>query len=129
MSILKDRKELLDSFVESVVGDEPSASAGGKVNLDKDVSELLMNDLETKLLEILQESKKMMRHSKRHVLTTSDIDAAFRKLTIKVREKDMDITSNFPLCIILTECSLCAGDIRIPILSALCLQQGESDQQ
>lgn len=24
-----------------------------------------------------------MRHSKRHVLTTSDMDAAFRKLTIK----------------------------------------------
>ena len=86
MSILKDRKELLDSFVESVVGDEPSAATNGKAILDKDVSELLLNDLETKLLEILQEAKKTMRHSKRHVLTTSDMDAAFRKLTIKVRK-------------------------------------------
>ena len=42
----------------------------GKQVLDKDVSELLLSDLETKMLEVLQEAKKIMRHSKRHVLTT-----------------------------------------------------------
>lgn len=88
MSILKERKELLESFIESVAGDEPHAGTHGKAILDKDVTELLLSDLETKILEILQEAKKTMRHSKRHVLTTSDMDAAFRKLTIKVRLKD-----------------------------------------
>lgn len=86
MSTLKERKELLDSFIESVAGDEPQAQTQGKALLDKDVSEMLLSDLETKLCEIIQEAKKTMRHSKRHVLTTSDIDAAFKKLTIKVSE-------------------------------------------
>ena len=73
----------------------------GKAILEKDVSELLLCDLETKLLEILQEAKKTMRHSKRHVLATSDIDAAFNKLTIKVRQKskweEWLILQTFPL--------------------------------
>ena len=83
MSILKERKELLESFVESVTGDDTSG-APGKSALDKDVAELLLSDLETKMLEILQEAKKGMRHSKRHVLTTQDIDASLKKLTVKV---------------------------------------------
>ena len=83
MSILKEKKELFESFIESVAGDEPNSS--GKSVLDRDVTELLLSDLETKMLEILQESKKLMRHSKRHVMTTNDIDSSFKKLTIKVR--------------------------------------------
>ena len=82
MSILKDKTELFESFIESVTGDEPSVV--GKSALDKDVTELLLSDLETKMLEILQESQKMMRHSKRHILTTQDVESAFKKLTIKV---------------------------------------------
>jgi transcription initiation factor TFIID subunit 6 len=50
--------------------------------IDKDVSEFLLADLELKITEILQESKKVMRHSKRHVLTTQDVDQAFKKLSI-----------------------------------------------
>ena len=34
------------------------------------------------MTEILQESKKIMRHSKRHVLTVQDIDQSFKKLSI-----------------------------------------------
>ena len=83
MSILKEKKELFSSFVESVTGDMAD-SAAGQSALDKDVAELLLSDLETKLLEILQEGKKVMRHSKRHVLTTADVDSSFKKLTIKV---------------------------------------------
>ena len=84
MSILKEKKELLECFFESVGGDEPQANIPGRPVLEKDVTELLLSDLETKMLEILQEAKKVMRHSKRHVLTCTDIDAAFRKLEIKV---------------------------------------------
>ena len=51
MSILKEKKELFDSFIESVSGDE--ATFAGESALDKDVTELLLNDLETKLLEVL----------------------------------------------------------------------------
>ena len=83
MSIFKERSELFESFIQSVSGDEPSANVQGKNVYDKDVSALLLNDLETKMIEILQEAKKNMRHSKRHVLTTQDIDASFEKLTIK----------------------------------------------
>jgi len=31
----------------------------------------------------MQEAQKIMRHSRRHILTTQDIEAAFKKLTIK----------------------------------------------
>jgi len=57
----------------------------GQLNsvLDRDVSDFLYNDLETKLLEILQESKKIMRHSKRNVLSTQDVSAAMKKLNIQ----------------------------------------------
>lgn len=46
------------------------------------MSELLLADLEQKIQEIIQESKKIMRHSKRHVLTTKDVTQAFQKLSI-----------------------------------------------
>ena len=92
MSILKEKKDLLESFIDSVTGDD-TAVAPGKSALDKDVAELLLSDLETKMLEILQEAKKGMRHSKRHVLTTHDIDASFKKLTVKVSRQCF---SHFP---------------------------------
>jgi transcription initiation factor TFIID subunit 6 len=47
------------------------------------VSEFLFNDLETKVLEILQESKKLMRHSKRSVLSTQDVNLALKKLNVQ----------------------------------------------
>ena len=37
MSILKEKPELIESFVESVTGDEPQANLQGKQVLDKDV--------------------------------------------------------------------------------------------
>ena len=94
MSIIKEKRELLESFVESVTGDEPQANVQGKQVLDKDISELLLSDLETKILEILQEGKKVMRHSKRHILKTEDINAAFKKLSIQVGESPL-LTSTF----------------------------------
>lgn len=54
MSILKEKKELFESFVESVTGDETPIA--GKSPIDKDVTELLLSDLETKMLEIVQEA-------------------------------------------------------------------------
>lgn len=79
---------MFESFVESVTGDEPTVA--GKSAIDKDVTELLLNDLETKMLEIVQEAQKMMRHSKRHILTTQDIESAFRKLSIKVSNRPLE---------------------------------------
>jgi transcription initiation factor TFIID subunit 6 len=98
MSILKERKDLLECFLESVISDENTQNQGGQSSvaqatasaqaqtaslLDRDVSDFLYNDLETKLLEILQEAKKIMRHSKRSVLSTQDVNAAFKKLNIQ----------------------------------------------
>ena len=51
MSLFKEKKELFECFIESVAGDEPNSS--GKSTLDKDVTELLLSDLETKMLEVL----------------------------------------------------------------------------
>ena len=68
MSVLKEKRDLLECLIESVAGDQ--LQVAGKTTLEKDVNELLLGDMETKILEILQEAKKIMRHSKRHVLTT-----------------------------------------------------------
>jgi transcription initiation factor TFIID subunit 6 len=77
--MFKDNKEVLDCFFEAVSG----SNEDPHLNLiDKDVTEFLLADMELKLTEILQESKKVMRHSKRHVLTTQDVDQAFKKLSI-----------------------------------------------
>lgn len=75
MSILRDNKALLDCFQEAVAGDDPKA-------LSKDVQDLMLADLEQKLLEVIQESKKVMRASKRHVMTTQDLTLAMQKLSI-----------------------------------------------
>lgn len=67
--MLKENKEIVDCFFEALGGSTDEQNR----QLDKDVSDFLLNDLESKLIEILQESKKLMRHSKRHILTTQDI--------------------------------------------------------
>lgn len=69
MSVLKD-KELIGSFAES----------SGLDKLDNEVAEMLLSDLEARLLEIIQEAKKIMRHSKRDVMRTDDISLAMKKL-------------------------------------------------
>lgn len=56
--------------------------AAPKNNLDKDVTDFLTADLEAKVIELLQEAKKVMRHSKRHVLTTQDLAQAMQKLSL-----------------------------------------------
>lgn len=77
--MFKDNKEVLDCFFEAVSGSTDDVHNN---TIDKDVSEFLLADMEQKLTEILQESKKIMRHSKRHILTTQDVDQAFKKLSI-----------------------------------------------
>jgi len=46
------------------------------------LEEPLFPSLEHKLKEIIQEAKKIMRHSKRDYLTTNDIKLAMRKLNV-----------------------------------------------
>jgi hypothetical protein len=65
---------LLTSFAESV----------GLSKLDGEIEDLLLSDLESKMLEIIQEAKKFMRHSKRDILKTDDIKHAMDKLSIPV---------------------------------------------
>ncbi|TNV83951.1 hypothetical protein FGO68_gene12192 [Halteria grandinella] len=72
MSILQQSPELIDSFAESV----------SIKKLDPEIRELLLSDLESKLLEIIQESKKTMRHSMRDFLRTDDVKHAMEKLSI-----------------------------------------------
>jgi transcription initiation factor TFIID subunit 6 len=74
MSILQQDRELLTSFAESV----------GLSKLDNEIEDLLLSDLESKMLEIVQEAKKFMRHSKRDILKTEDIKHAMDKLSIPV---------------------------------------------
>ena len=75
MSILQQDRELLSSFADSV----------GLSKLDNEIEDLLLSDLESKMLEIIQEAKKFMRHSKRDILKTDDIKHAMDKLSIPVR--------------------------------------------
>jgi hypothetical protein len=66
--MFRENKEVFDSLFEAVTGGPQDEIP--RNTLDKDVSDFILADLETKVMEILQESKKTMRHSKRHVLTT-----------------------------------------------------------
>ena len=43
---------------------------------------LLTTDAENKTQEIIQEAKKLMRHSRRTVLTTEDVSNAMKKLQL-----------------------------------------------
>lgn len=74
MSILQQDRELLTSFADSI----------GLTKLDNEIEDLLLSDLESKMLEIIQEAKKFMRHSKRDILKTDDIKHAMDKLSIPV---------------------------------------------
>jgi hypothetical protein len=73
--MFRENKEALECLFEAVTGITNAQQSlqedqQPKNTLDKDVSDFLLNDLESKIIEILQESKKTMRHSKRHILTT-----------------------------------------------------------
>lgn len=48
------------------------------------VAEALTGDVEYRLREIIQEGLKFMKHAKRSILTTADIDAALRVRNIEV---------------------------------------------
>ena len=65
-------------FLDATTGGD----ADQRAKLDQDVTTLLLSDLEQKLLEVIQESSKVMRQSKRDVLTSSDVASAMKKLTI-----------------------------------------------
>jgi transcription initiation factor TFIID subunit 6 len=71
---------LLSSFAENA----------GVSRLDNEIEDLLLSDLESKMLEIIQEAKKFMRHSKRDILKTDDIKHAMDKLSIPVRDNYSD---------------------------------------
>lgn len=67
---------MITSFAESV----------GIKKLDREIEDLLLSDMESKLLEIIQESKKLMRHSHRDFLRVDDVKHAMNKLSIPVRD-------------------------------------------
>ncbi|EEB09098.1 histone H4-like TAF Taf6 [Schizosaccharomyces japonicus yFS275] len=52
-------------------------------NLGDDVAKAIAMDLEYRIHQIIQEAIKFMRHSKRRVLTNSDISAALRTLNVE----------------------------------------------
>lgn len=79
--MFKENKEVLDTLLEAVTGGAQDETQP-KNTLDKDVSDFLLADLESKVVEILQEAKKIMRHSKRHVMTTQDVQQSMKKLSI-----------------------------------------------
>jgi len=74
MSVLQQDRDLITSFAESV----------GIKKLDREIEDLLLSDMESKLLEIIQESKKLMRHSHRDFLRVDDVKHAMNKLSIPV---------------------------------------------
>jgi hypothetical protein len=55
--MFKENKELLDCFIEPVTGRQEESMPNN--SLDKDVSDFLLAVLESKIIEILQESKKI----------------------------------------------------------------------
>jgi histone H3/H4 len=77
MSVLQQDRDLITSFAESV----------GIKKLDREIEDLLLSDMESKLLEIIQESKKLMRHSHRDFLRVDDVKHAMSKLSIPVRSQ------------------------------------------
>ncbi|KAJ5735765.1 Transcription initiation factor TFIID complex 60 kDa subunit [Penicillium malachiteum] len=59
------------------------AESLGLMNLSNDVTENLSRDVEYRVSQVLEEALKSMRHSKRTVLTTSDISFALRQLDLE----------------------------------------------
>lgn len=53
------------------------------VALEPDVAEALAPDVEYRLREVVQEACKFMRHSRRRVLSTEDVNAALRLLAVE----------------------------------------------
>ena len=75
MSKLENSPALLNTFLEAL-GIEPD-------QIDQQArEETLFPSLEHKMKEIVQEAKKIMRHSKRDFLTTQDVKLAMRKLNV-----------------------------------------------
>ncbi|KAL2956448.1 hypothetical protein AAZX31_18G085700 [Glycine max] len=72
---------------------EVIAQSIGITNLSSDVALSLAPDLEYRIREIMQESVKCMRHSKRTFLTTEDVDTA---LALRNLEPIYGFTSNDP---------------------------------
>lgn len=50
--------------------------------LQPNVADLLLSDLQSKVMEIIQEARKFMHHSKRDVLSTNDVKLAMEKLSL-----------------------------------------------
>ncbi|XP_028768885.1 transcription initiation factor TFIID subunit 6 [Neltuma alba] len=73
---------------------EVIAQSIGIPNLSPDVALALAPDVEYRVREIMQESIKCMRHSKRTVLTSDDVDSA---LKLRNLEPIYGFTSNDPL--------------------------------
>ncbi|KAK7288475.1 hypothetical protein RIF29_01935 [Crotalaria pallida] len=73
---------------------EVIAQSIGITNLSPDVALALAPDLEYRIREIMQESIKCMRHSKRTFLATEDVDSA---LALRNLEPIYGFTSNDPL--------------------------------
>ncbi|MED6124548.1 hypothetical protein PIB30_059950 [Stylosanthes scabra] len=73
---------------------EVIAQSIGITNLSPDVAFALAPDLEYRIREIMQESIKCMRHSKRTILTADDVDSA---LALRNLEPIYGFTSNDPL--------------------------------
>lgn len=63
---------------------EVIAQSIGISNLSSDVAQALSPDVEYRLREIMQEAIKCMRHSKRTVLTTDDVDSALNLRNVEV---------------------------------------------
>ncbi|KAI9933300.1 hypothetical protein MW887_007773 [Aspergillus wentii] len=59
------------------------AESVGVVNLNNDVTENLARDVEYRIAQVLEESLKFMRHSKRTLLTTQDVAQALRVLDVE----------------------------------------------
>ena len=74
------------------------ADSLGVVTLSADAAKQLAMDVEYRIQEVIQEALKFMRHSKRTVLSTTDISNALKTLNIEVYK--LSILTN------LTSCSL-----------------------
>ena len=79
--ILKDENflhALLESNVHKVTDGSSNKLAHAK--LSDEIWKILLPELEEKTMHLIQEAKKIMRHSKRKVLKASDIDAALKTI-------------------------------------------------
>lgn len=91
------------------------AESLGIANLSEEVSKSLAMDVEYRINEVLEQATKFMKHSKRTVLTSQDINYAFRVLNVEVK---MISTTGFGLQLYLTFLSSpCTDMSRIGLLS------------